>query len=488
MPHFMISAAHKSSGKTTISIGLCAAFRAKGLRVQPFKKGPDYIDPIWLGLAAGRSCYNLDFFTQSTEEIKTVFSHQMQDVDIGILEGNKGLYDGLDLYGTNSNAALATTLQSPVILVLDTRGMTRGIAPLILGYQGFDSALNIAGVILNQVGGSRHEAKLRAVIEHYTDVKVLGAVARDATLEIKERHLGLIPGNELSDTQDRIQRLGQVMGEQVDIDRLLKVAGNAGLPDRSQTESSIDPPQDVSRDRPPASATVPDVALPPASMQSSRDIYPSLDVKIGYARDAAFGFYYPGDMQAFEQAGASLVPFDTLGDSELPDVDGLFLGGGFPEASMRELEANQAMRRQVKAFIESGRPAYAECGGLMYLCREVKWGNQSCRMADLIPASILMHEKPQGRGYVLLRETSHHPWAYMPAGEQIPAHEFHYSGLDKADPDLEFAFEVDRGFGVDGRHDGIIYKNLLANYSHMRHTEKNPWVTHFVDFVRHNKG
>ena len=198
MAHVYISAAHKSSGKTTLSIGLCAAFAAQGQRVQPFKKGPDYIDPLWLAQAAQRPCFNLDFNTMGPDEIGSLFARNMQSADIGLIEGNKGLYDGLALDGSNSNAALAKMLDAPIVLVLDSQGMTRGVAPLILGYQAFDPELKILGVILNKVGGRRHESKLRAVIEHYTDVRVIGAVHRDDELRIDERHLGLVPSNELA--------------------------------------------------------------------------------------------------------------------------------------------------------------------------------------------------------------------------------------------------------------------------------------------------
>ena len=193
MTQVFISAAHKSSGKTTVTLGLCAALRERGLKVRPFKKGPDYIDPMWLGRAAGQTCHNLDFYTMERDEIRDTVGYYAQGADISIIEGNKGLYDGLDLDGSNSNAALAKLLGAPVVLVLDARGMTRGIAPLILGYQAFDPDIRIAGVVLNQLGGSRHESKLRAVIEHYTDVQVIGAVARESSMEILERHLGLIP-------------------------------------------------------------------------------------------------------------------------------------------------------------------------------------------------------------------------------------------------------------------------------------------------------
>ncbi len=317
MAHLFISAAHKSSGKTTVSIGLCAALAARGLAVQPFKKGPDYIDPLWLGRAAGRACYNLDFYTMARDEIDATFAQQMAGADIGVIEGNKGLYDGLDLDGSNSNAALAAQLAAPVVLVLDTRGMTRGIAPLILGYQAFDPTIRIAGVILNQVGGSRHEGKLRQVIEHYTDVKVLGAVGKSPEMVIVERHLGLMPSNEDDSSAQRIAAMGQRITEQVDLDRVVALAGTA-----------------------PEAPEVPRVA--PAAPP---------DVRIGYARDEAFGFYYPCDLAAFREAGAELVPFDATRDPGLPAVDGLFIGGGFPETRMAELEANTTMRRAVLDFI-----------------------------------------------------------------------------------------------------------------------------------------
>jgi cobyrinic acid a,c-diamide synthase len=299
MSRLLISAAHKSSGKTTVSLGLCAALAERGLAVQPFKKGPDYIDPMWLGQAAGRPCHNLDFYCMSHEEILATVGQYSSNADISLIEGNKGLYDGLDLDGSNSNAALATLTHTPVILVLDARGMTRGIAPLILGYQAFDPAVKIAGVILNQLGGSRHEAKLRAVIEHYTDVPVIGGVHRNPALLIDERHLGLIPSNEASTADRKIIEIRDCIKEQVDLERLLAVAGNDTL------EFTLPPP-------------VHGITTPA--------------VRIGIAHDAAFGFYYPDDLAALQQAGAELLPFNTLTDSSLPAVDGLFIGGGFPES------------------------------------------------------------------------------------------------------------------------------------------------------------
>lgn len=452
MSRIFISAAHKSSGKTTISIGLCAALNQNQLNVQPFKKGPDYIDPMWLGQAAGHPCHNLDFYTMSHEEIVTTYSHYADSADISLIEGNKGLYDGLDLDGSNSNAALSKLLQAPVILVLDARGMTRGIAPLILGYQQFDKDVRIAGVILNQLGGHRHEQKLRAVIEHYTDVPVLGAVQRDTNLEIVERHLGLMPSNEADSARNKIQRLGRVIGEQVDLDQLVRIANAAApLPGQPQNIRTVTEP----------------------------------DIRIGIARDAAFGFYYPDDLEALEQAGAQLVFFDTIMDQRLPEVDGIFIGGGFPETQMQGLEQNQSLRSAIRQAIDNGLPCYAECGGLMYLARSIHWREQQHQMVGVLPGDVVMHERPQGRGYIRLTATQDMPWPFTEQAEQIIcAHEFHYSALENLPDNLVYAFNVKRGTGIDGQHDGIVYKNLLANYAHMRNTQQSPWVQGFVNHVR----
>jgi cobyrinic acid a,c-diamide synthase len=458
MPRLLISAAHKSSGKTTVSIGLCAAFRARGTKVQPFKKGPDYIDPMWLSTASGRPCRNLDFFLMGQDEIVSEFQRHSAGADVSLIEGNKGLYDGLNLDGSNSNAALARLLQAPVVLVIDARGMTRGIAPLILGYQAFDRDIRIAGVILNNLGGARHESKLRAVIEHYTDVPVVGAVHHDKRLEIVERHLGLMPSNEAEAATRRVNEIGAVVGAQVDLDRLLEIASTAPSLPTIATQSAEEP----------GSSTL-------------------TKVRIGWARDKAFGFYYADDLDALRSAGAELVPLDTLNDAHLPEVDGLFIGGGFPELFMGELEANATLRREIGSAIENGMPAYAECGGLMYLARTLTWHGKKHDMVGVIPGDVVMHEKPVGRGYIRLNETGESPWpSSVP---EVRGHEFHYSSLDNLDTSgLKYAYEVKRGHGIDGHYDGIVYKNLLASYAHLRSLDSYNWAARFVEFVRSKAG
>ena len=454
MNRVLISAAHKSSGKTTISIGLCAALKTRGHLVQPFKKGPDYIDPMWLSQASGRACRNLDLYLMDQDEVVNTYIRNSSEFNL--VEGNKGLYDGLALDGSNSNAALAKTLDLPVVLVIDARGMTRGIAPLILGYQAFDKDIKIAGVILNNLGGSRHESKLKEVIEHYTDVPVIGAIQHDKRLLIIERHLGLMPSNESKESTERINTLGNAIESQVDIDKLLSIT-----------------------------------LIQPSQILPHPTVFPSHSknkVKIGVAKDRAFGFYYADDLEAMEIAGAEIVPFDTTLDKQLPIVDGIFIGGGFPEVFAKELEVNISMRQSIHKAIEDGMPVYAECGGLMYLSRQITYKGHTHQMVGAIPGDVVMHEKPMGRGYVHLTENKQHPWPCAIKNEtMIKAHEFHYSSIENLPKDTLYAYRVARGYGIDGNHDGYIHKNLLASYTHLRGVGNCDWATRFVSFVRRVK-
>ncbi len=446
----LIAALHKSSGKTTVTLGLAAAMTAGGINVQTFKKGPDYIDPMWLGRASGRACLNLDFHTMTASEIEATFFERSADADLAIVEGNKGLFDGVNLDGSDSNAALAAQLGLPVVLVVDTRGMTRGIAPVILGYQTFGSELRIAGVILNQVGGPRHESKLRAAIEHYTDVAVLGAIGRHPELQISERHLGLVPTNEDDHVASVVEQAAKVIEAGVDLELLGAQACVSGTA------------------RP---------SLPkPAATTSSR-------VRIGIAQDAAFGFYYPDDLESLSAAGAELVTIDTLNDPSLPEIDGLFVGGGFPETQAEKLSANTSLRGDIRQALAAGMPAYAECGGLMYLSRSLTWNGERHEMVGAVPGDAVMHATPVGRGYVRLRETADFPWPPSSAAD-VPVHEFHYASLENLPDDMAFAYQVLRGHGIDGKRDGLIVGNLLAIFSHQRNVQGNPWAERFVGFVR----
>lgn len=448
MSRLFISAFHKSSGKTMTSIGLASALAARGLAVQPFKKGPDYIDPMWLARAAGRPCYNLDFNTQTNQEIVDLVASRSHGADLSLIEGNKGLHDGVDVEGRDSSAALARLVRSPVVIVIDTLGMTRGVAPMLLGYKSFDPQTRIAGVILNKVGAPRQETKLRQAIERYCDVPILGVIGRDSTPIVEERHLGLMTPSECPQIDRAIAHLRGVVESGVDLDRIIALADASPLADAP--------------------------APPPGAAAS---------VRLAIARDPAFGFYYADDLEALERAGAQLVFFDALNDARLPDCDGLFIGGGFPETQAAALAANAALRSDVRRALEGGLPAYAECGGLMYLCRTLEWRGQRHEMVGIVPADVEMRDKPQGRGLVVVEETGDMPWRGG-SSAPIPAHEFHYAALTNIDPTARFAYRMRRGHGVDGGRDGFVVGNLLAAFTHFRDTSRNRWAGRFVDFVR----
>ncbi len=443
---FYITAAHKSSGKTVVSLGISAALNERSLKVQTFKKGPDYIDPIWLSQASGKPCYNLDFFNMSNDDIVGLYSSNASKSDVNIIEGNKGLYDGISPTGGDANADLAKLLNVPVILVIDVTGITRGIAPLLTGYQEFDKGVNIAGVIFNNVAGDRHELKLTQATNHYTDIPILGSIRRSNELVIDERHLGLMPANEAPESQRFIDRAAKHIANQVDLEQIITLNQKV------------------------VQSTAPVVSTTKKSLT------------VAVAKDSAFGFYYQDDIDAFKLQGVDLVFFNTLTDAKIPQSDALFIGGGFPEMQLEALSANTPLLNDIKTKIEQGLPAYAECGGMMYLSRQITYKGESHKMVGVIEADTLMTSKPIGRGYVKLSPTDKHPWNGV--AEQIYAHEFHYSKLENIDPKTHYAYEVLRGVGVDNKCDGILNYNLLATYTHLRSVGGNHWVEQFVNFIK----
>ncbi len=457
---FYISATKKSSGKTVISLGLGAALTESGLIVQPYKKGPDYIDPMWHQAATGRPCFNLDFFTQTRDEINQTFNQNRRSADVVYVEGNKGLFDGMDTLGSDCNAALAEQLSLPVVLIVNAQGITRGIAPMLKGYEAFADGIEYAGVILNEVAGPRHQAKLISAIEAYTDLKILGVVPKLSKLHLEERHLGLVPQNEAGYADSYIRQTATLVKENVDIERILETSLILDKPDQYETEQPVSP--------------------------HSLEISSDTPIKIGIARDKAFGFYYPDDLQAMESLGATLVYFDTLNDDRLPEVDALFIGGGFPETQSAHLQANQPMREQIRQFIRDEKPVYAECGGLMYLCQDISYQGVRGEMVGAIDAKVEMTERPIGRGYAKISQTDDHLWGEAAEGTR-GCHEFHYSRLSGPAVDENMAYDVKRGYGVNGQGDGIMIHNTLAMYCHQRHTRNNPWVVQFIKFIRLHK-
>ena len=341
----LVGAVQGRSGKTTFTLGLLKALVDRGLSVQPFKKGPDYIDPSWMTFASGQQCRNLDLYMMGADNVRRSFIKHSQGFDISVVEGAMGLFDGLDVDGSNSSAELAYTIDAPVILVVNCTRITRSVAALVNGVTGFDKRIRIGGVILNQVARARHESIMMQSIERYCDVPVLGVLPKSKAVEIPDRHLGLIPAGEQDMLHSRIETLGNLVKEHVNLEQILQVAGSAApLPKQDFT-----------------------VAVQPVQER----------VKIGVVQDKAFSFYYPENLEALEEAGAELVTVNSMEDARLPDINALYIGGGFPEVMAAEIGANQSLLADIRTSIEDEMPVYAECGGLMFLARNILVNDRS---------------------------------------------------------------------------------------------------------------
>ena len=450
-----ISAAHKSSGKTIVSLGLSRILSNLNQDIQTYKKGPDYIDMGWLSLASKKGSYNLDFNTQTKKEINNFYDQKKSTINI--IEGNKGLYDGISVSGIDDNAAMSILLNAPVILVIDTEGITRGIAPLLQGYINFEKKCNIKGVILNKVKTERHENKLINAVKEYTNLEILGSIRKSKDLEISERHLGLIPVNEKKIANKKIEQISRIINDSIDRKKFNKIGINFKKNKLSKK-----------------------------NITNTNFLTNKKKVKLGVFYDKSFGFYYSDDIENFEKYGAEIIQINSLKNKKLPKVDALFIGGGFPETNASVIKKNKNLMKNVKDFIESGKPCYAECGGLMYLSESINSNNKKHKMAGVIPGNIIMDKKPVGRGYVKLKINKNHLWG-MKKNSSISAHEFHHARLLLNKNSKNYAYNITRGFGINGLSDGFQYKNLLANFSHLRHTKKCPWIKYFINFIKESK-
>ncbi len=443
LPRVVIAAAGGRSGKTTVTLGLIAALKGLGYEVQPFKKGPDYIDPAWLSLAAGRPCRNLDLFWMDGRQVRE--SVARGGGDIAVIEGAMGLFDGLDVRGSASTAEVARTLEAPVILVVDATRMTRSAAALVRGFAAFDPRVRVAGVIMNRVGGPRHQRLLRQAVEEYAGLPVLGCVPRSPDLAIPDRHLGLVPPAERRDALTRVLTAARAVEENVDLDEVLAIARSAG----------------------------------PLPLATDLERRAGRAVTIGVIRDRAFSFYYPENLEALERAGARLHFIDALSDRALPHLDGLYVGGGFPEVLAEELEANAPLRRLLRERIRAGLVTYAECGGLMYLGRRIYWQGSARSMVGALPYDVVMEERRQGHGYTVLEVVAENP--FFSRGSTVRGHEFHHSRVvNLGREEVTLAFKVKRGAGVDGEADGILWGRALATYSHVHATAHPEWALNLV--------
>ncbi len=454
------------SGKTIVSLGLIRALKGKGLKVVPFKKGPDYIDAGWLAGAAEHPCYNLDPFLVGGDRLLSSFITHSENADVAVIEGNRGLYDGMDAEGSYSTAEVAKILQSPVLLIVDCTKVTRTAAAMVLGVQRFDPHLDVKGVVLNQIAGSRHESVIRASIENSCNLPVLGAIPRSDSAEFPERHMGLLPRQEHPDTAKAISFAEDMAGKHLDIDGILKMARNVepiGL--RPGIGSRGARGKEESREPEPAGS----------GGSVSRPM--SRAVKIGVIRDSAFQFYYPENFEELNRYGAEIVEISALSERELPDIEALYIGGGFPETHAIPLAENVRFRDSLRNAIDQGLPVYAECGGLMYLGEGLLLNGRTYPMAGVFPLVFCLEERPQAHGYSIAEVVKKNP--FYPEGTILRGHEFHYSRPHNAfeEPEgVSYAFRMKRGHGIHEKRDGICYRNVLATYTHLHAFGAHEWV------------
>jgi cobyrinic acid a,c-diamide synthase len=446
------------SGKSVVAVGITAALSRRGRVVVPFKKGPDYIDAGWMQLAAGKRCYNLDPFLMTREAILHSFALHSGEAEVVIVEGNRGLYDGVDVKGGYSTAELAVTLNLPVILVVNCTKTTRTVAAMVLGCQQFDKRINIKGVVLNQIATERQRRLITESVENYTGIPVLGSIPRLKRDIFPMRHLGMVPHQEYTDSDGAIDFLADLVAENVDLEKV---------------EAVMEP--------------IPAPALTPVAILA-KPIAPALPkVKIGILQDAAFQFYYSENLEALERAGGELIYVNAMRDSVLPELDGLYIGGGFPETSARQLAANTTFRQSVKKEADSGLPIYAECGGLIYLGRSIVLEDEEFPLVGIFPVRFEMSVKPQAHGYTIFQVEKEN--AYYSRGTEVKGHEFRYSKiLDWQGSADQLVLKMVRGHGFRDGRDGLTYKNVLALYTHI-HADGTPdWAGNFVQRCRTAKG
>ena len=447
MPRLVIAGLSGDSGKTVVSLSIIAALRKEGASVVPFKKGPDYIDASWLGCIAGRSCRNLDTYLVAPQDVLARFAGSVGSADTAVIEGNRGIHDGRDSSGTHSTAELAKLLKSPVILVVNTAKTTRTVAALIKGCIDFDHDVTYAGVILNRIAGERHKRVISEAIEKYCGLPVLGTIPRlgDDMSIIPGRHLGLVTPAESESSTNLNKLLVDIGTKYINIGALKNIALKAE-PLEEHSEETAGTADEI--------------------------------VSIGYFKDSVFTFYYPENLEALERCGARLVPISSVEDASLPDIDALYIGGGFPETQADKLVNNKSMMESVKASALDGLPIYAECGGLIYLSKSITWNDKCYRMAELFPIDLKMNSRPVGHGYTELHVNKSNP--FFEIGTVIKGHEFHYSGPVAGQDIPSGCMEVVTGSGIDKGSDGLTIKNTLACYTHIHADGMKQWALSLV--------
>ncbi|MCP8314017.1 MAG: cobyrinate a,c-diamide synthase [archaeon] len=450
LPRITIAGPYSGVGKTTVSVGLMGALKRRGLKVQAFKVGPDYIDPSHHSVMLNRPSRNLDAWMVHPDGIVEIFLRATQDVDIAVIEGVMGLFDGFDESNENgSTAHIAKLLKSPVILVINVHGMAKSVAPVALGYEKYDQDVKLSGFILNEVGGKKHIDWCKKAINSVTKLPVLGALPRDKDIEMQERHLGLIPQLEKAHPEPFLDLLINFIEENVDVDKIIDIARSAeGLPKLSN------------------------IVYPKHSYKKN--------LAIGVALDESFNFYYQDNLDMLRAYGADIRFFSTIKDNEIPsDVSGLYIGGGFPEMLPERLGANISMLKSVKKAAEDEMPIYAECGGLMYLTNFITdFENRSHKMVGLLNARTVM-TKGLTLNYTLADVIADNPLSKVK--DVLRGHEFHYSKILEIPKDARFAYRMKIGMGIDGEHDAWLEHKVLASYMHMHFAYQPRLVKSFLN-------
>jgi cobyrinic acid a,c-diamide synthase len=456
-PRIVIAATNSGAGKTSISLGLTRALIRRGLKVQTFKVGPDFLDPTYLSMASGRTCYNLDSWMMGKDYLPKLFARTAKDADIAVIEGVMGLYDGASPTSLEgSTAEVADILNAPIVLIANTKGLSRSFAAVVKGFACFEDQINVSAVIANRCGSDRHKKWLAESLAAAELPEMIGAIERQSFPELPSRHLGLITADSEILKTDIIDKLADICEQNIDIDTLIEIASKA----------------------------------PAIEAENEQVTNSAKSIRLGIAKDSAFHFYYQDNLEALERQGCELVEFSPVNDASLPDdLDGLYIGGGYPEEFAEALSVNEKMRNSIAEFAGSNKPIYAECGGLMYLGRKLITANaKEYPMVGLLDINTKMLESFKTLGYVQVDLLQDSLWGTKDA--EIRGHEFHYSEIagDLEDnPNLQKVYSVKRRSGSESSIEGFQKQNILASYTHLHFASRLETVKQFVKTMEINR-